>query len=153
MNSLNIFDLLKKYSKKERNIYLNIDDEFKNQFSPYLIMKYLSGTNSNQQLILINEICNRYIFKLSAHKHLISELLTVSTDGYNHRYTFIKEKKKDNEYALSAEIIRLYFECSKNEVNDFLIILTKHDIMTIAEELGKDDTFIKKLMTELKNHE
>jgi hypothetical protein len=144
---LDIFDLLGKInSAKSGDIYSKLSDDAKKGFTPLIVMRWLSGTSDERQIILLNEFVNKYVFTLGKHPHLLMQLMQVASSKTSKRYQWIgvKSNKKNNN---SRKVVQEYFDMSAREVNLMNPFPNEAEIMQMAEELGwqKDEmTALKK---------
>jgi hypothetical protein len=58
---------------------------------------------------------------------------------------YLKTKTKQNTKEILTPIVK-YFECSFNEANEYVNLLSKDDIKNILIKLGTDEKKIKKLL-------
>ena len=133
---LDIFALLSAIdSPKSKDIYSNLTDDEKKGFAPLIVMRWMSGTSDERQIILLNEFVNQYVFSLAKHPHLLMRLLQVASSKTNKRYQWIgiKSSKKNK---LSQKVVQEYFEMSAREVNLLNPFPPESEIMQMAEELG-----------------
>lgn len=146
---LDIFGLLSKIDKKSSgDIYQNLSDDEKKGFQPLVIMRWMSGTSDQRQLMLLNTFANRIIFSLSKHPHLLMQVLQVCSSKVSKRYSWlgINSTKKNTE---TLNVIAEYFEMSKREAKLYYPIPSNTELIQMAEELGYDKDNIKKLNNEL----
>jgi hypothetical protein len=145
--ALDIFSLLGKIDNpKSKDIYSDLSDVEKRSFAPLIVMRWLSGTSDERQIILLNEFVNKYVFTLGKHPHLLMQLMQVASSKTSKRYQWIgvKSNKKNNN---SRKVVQEYFDMSAREVNLMNPFPNEAEIMQMAEELGwqKDEmTALKK---------
>jgi hypothetical protein len=147
---LDIFDLLGKInSVKSGDIYSKLSDDEKKGFAPLIVMRWLSGTSDERQIILLNEFVNKYVFTLGKHPHLLMQLMQVASSKTSKRYQWIgvKSNKKNNN---SRKVVQEYFEMSAREVNLMNPFPCEAEIMQMADELGWQADEIKLLKQEYK---
>jgi hypothetical protein len=86
--------------RKDRDYYDNLSDEFKKQFSGFLMLRYSATVNSNPELehyyiASTNHYANRGMFDLSKHPKLQWLMLTAASPGLGlQRHTWLKQPKK-----------------------------------------------------------
>jgi hypothetical protein len=147
---LDIFDLLGKLNNpKSGDIYSKLSDEEKKGFAPLVVMRWMSGTSDEQQIMLINEFANPSIFALGKHPHLLMQLLQASSSKTNKRYQWlgIKSKKKNVE-ALRA--VQEYYCMSIRETKGLNPFPSQDEVLRMAESLGWQKEEITKLQKEYK---
>lgn len=147
---LDIFGLLNSLnSAKSGDIYSKLTDDERKGFAPLVVMRWMSGTSDEQQIMLLNEFTNPYVFALGKHPHLLMQLLQASSSKTNKRYQWlgVKSKKKNTE---SIQVVAEYFEMSLREARNLNPFPSADEIVRMAEELGYQKTEIASLQKELK---
>ena len=156
---IELFPLLRNISTKNVGYYDSLTEENLKEFTPFVIMRWLTGGNdgrnlSARQIYFLNELVNPYAFEFtrrdSMHKKLLYNLMTISTTGKDYRYTFNKVKRGNNTMPRTIEIIQEVFGYNCREAKDAVVLLTDEAIVSMAEQLGKQDGEIKELKKELK---
>ena len=148
---LDIFELLSKInSSKSGDIYTKLSDDEKKGFAPLIVMRWMSGTSDERQIILLNEFVNKNVFTLAKHPHLLMQLLQVASSKTSKRYQWIgvKSKKKN---TLRKRAVKEFFNMSEREIG--LMSPFPHDteIMEMAESLGWEKEDINSLKKEMKD--
>ena len=143
---LDIFDLLKRLSNKDRRF----SDEEEKEIQPIVIMRWLSGTKSERQIYLINKTINKYAFSFQNHKKLMINLMGVCCNGYQ-RYTWFKRKPNSQSTKKTLQVISEFYGYPTRHCSDVASILDSDTILEHALELGKSKEFIRDLKKELKN--
>lgn len=137
-------DIFEQISKVDARDTEAIEDEdFKKAFSPFMMLRWYSGTKDPLQIQLLNELVNPMIFSLHREKELLYYLFCCCSSGKNKRYSWIKRPKKDNVNVL--RMICEYYNLSGNEARTVLKTLSKEDLLEILECMGYDDTLCKKI--------
>lgn len=145
---LDIFDLLNRLnSTKSADIYTGLSEDERKGFAPLVVMRWMSGTSDERQIMMLNEFVNPHIFALGKHPHLLMRCLQASSSKVNRRYAWypIKSSKKS---ALTVQVIREYFGISTREAEKY-IIPPANELIQMAEELGWEKDTLKKLQKEL----
>ena len=145
---LDIFDLLGKLNNpKSGDIYSKLTEEEKKGFAPIVVMRWMSGTSDERQIMLLNEFVNPYVFALGKHPHLLMLLLQVASSKTNKRYYWlgIKSKQKNIE---SMKVVGEYFDMSDREVSTLNPFPPEAEVMQMAEELGWQKDELTKLKKE-----
>jgi hypothetical protein len=148
---LDIFDLLGKLnSSKAGDIYEKLSDDEKKGFAPLVVMRWMSGTSDERQIMLLNEFANPSIFTLGKHPHLLMLLLQASSSKTSKRYQWlgIKSKKKNVE---AMKVVQEYYEMSAREVKLLNPFPPEAEVLKMAEELGWQKDDMTKLTKEYKN--
>ena len=148
--ALDIFDLLGKLNNpKSGDIYAKLSDNEKKGFAPLVVMRWMSGTSDERQIMMLNEFSNPYIFSLGRHPHLLMQLLQVSSSKTNKRYQWIgiKSKKKNAE---SIKVVSEFYGMSTREVRLLNPFPSEEEILLMAESIGWQKDDIAKLRSEYK---
>ena len=151
---LDIFNVLNKISTKDRNFYSSLSDEEQKSIAPFVIMRWLSGTRDIRQIVFLNELVNPFVFEMSHHKSLIMDLLTISSSGKSQRYSWNKtHTRKSSKTPVSASVLREYYGYSSIQAEEALPLLTLLDVISLAEQLGRQSEDITVIKKELKDRE
>ena len=143
---LDIFDTLGKLnSSKSGDIYSKLSEDERKGFFPLIVMRWMSGTSDERQIMMLNECANKYVFSLAEHPHLLMQLLQVASSKTSKRYQWIgiKSNTKKSE---SFKVVQQYFEMSHREVKMLSPFPNDTEILQMAEELG----YTKEELTKLK---
>lgn len=148
---LDIFALLGSLnSPKSGDIYANLSEDERKGFAPLVVMRWMSGTSDERQIMLLNEFVNPAVFSLGKHPHLLMQLLQVASSkqaGRRYQWLGIKSKKKNVE---AQRVVGEYFGMSAREVRMLNLFPPQSEVMQMAEELGWQKDDIKKLEKEYK---
>lgn len=128
--------------------YDNLTTEGKKAASPLVIMRWLTGTSDQAQIVRLNAFANKYIFSLGKEPALLFKLLAASCTGNTSRTTWLKGPGSGAR-KLSAQAVMDRYEISSREVQDYLSVLSAADIVECAEAAGWEKDQLKKLTTEL----
>jgi len=146
-NKPTIFEILSYIDKKQ--LTKIEDEEFNKIFVPFITAKWLAFTTNPVQIYAINENVNPYLFSLYKHKPLLWKLMCGVTNGKSQRYTWIKNVSESKK-SQTVELLAVYLNCSKREAREHVDTYSEQDIVTIAEQMGKDKDEINKLKKEFK---
>jgi hypothetical protein len=145
---LDIFELLTKInSARSGDIYSKLSDDERKGFAPLVVQRWLSGTTDEQQIMLLNEFANPYIFSLGKHPHLLMLLLQACSTKTNKRYQWlgIKNSKKNIE---AQKVVQEYYEMSSREVRLLNPFPNEKEVIQMAESLGYQKDEMQKLKKE-----
>lgn len=146
---LDIFSLLKDLnSLKAGDIYTKLSDDEKKGFFPLVVMRWMSCTSDERQILLLNEFVNKSVFPLAKHPHLMMRLLQAAATKAPTRYNWISVKSK-KKHSMSKQVVKEYFEMSSREVDMLNPFPPADEIIEMAEELGYQKDEITKLKKEL----
>lgn len=146
---LDIFRLLSDIdSLRSGNIYEKLTEDERKGFAPLVVMRWMTGTSDERQIMLLNEFVNPNVFTLSNHPHLLMQLLQVASSKKSKRYAWlgVKSQKKNVE---SVEVIKQYFGLSEREAKTYSFP-PQEELTEMAEELGWDKDKIARLKKEFK---
>lgn len=146
--AVDLFDVLKKIDSKDRLYYDNLIDQDKKGFPIFILNRWLSCCSSANQVFIVNEILNPYIFSLSKHPGLLYKLMTCVTNGKRTQYKFIKKTSSSNN-TNSLNLIKQYFKYNYIQAKLVLNTLKSHDILLLGEEMGYSEVELNKVRSEL----
>lgn len=145
----NIFDVLSALDRKDLKFFDSLDEKQLKDISPYMLMKWLSGTNDLAQIYILNETINNYAFSLQKHKELLIDILSICTSDKTKRYKWNKTKKSE-KFESTLSVIKDYFGYSSKEAKDALNLLDDKAILAYSEMLGRQEEDLVKIKKELK---
>lgn len=146
---LDIFHTLSEIDKKNIEFYSTLSQEEQKGFFPIVVIRWLSGTSSKLQVMLINELVNPFVFSLYKHPNLIYKLMTVCTNKKHQKYDWIKKLSPKTTHPLTTKSIQEYFHYNSRDANEAINILESEDIISMAEEMGWQDEDVNKMRKEL----
>ncbi len=153
-HKLDIFTVLEQISTKNLNYYDALSEEEQKAFMPLVVMRWLSGTRNARQVYFLNELVNPSVFSLHKHKKFLYYLMTLCTTGSGQRYFWNKTLSKRSSAAPTVNAtIREFFGYNSREAADALPLLSNDDVLSYAEQLGKQPDDIRKIKKELKGRE
>ena len=116
-----------------------------------MCMMWLSFSKNDNQVLLINDVVNRYIFSLYKHPKLIWMLLCFCGKGSSQKYQYVKRTEKEQTKKCTLDVIQQYYSCSLREATSYLHLFKDvEQIVTIATALGYEKTQITDLKKEWK---
>jgi hypothetical protein len=146
---LDIFKVLGELSSGDHMVYRRLSDDEKKGFAPLVIMRWMTGTSDERQIMAINTFANKVIFPLGKHPELLSMLLASCSSKVSRRYQWlgIKSSKKK---SLSRQVVQDYFDYSSLEMRKMTVLPPAEEIVEMAEALGWQKDEMAKLKKELK---
>jgi len=147
--SFDLFQGLSDLSKRDLQWYANLSDEDKKAAAPFVIARWMTGTNDQAQLIRINTFVNPYLFSLGSEKGLLFSLLAAAATGKSKRYSWIKAPGMKAVTKLRLEAIKQYYDISTREAVGYADAIDAEDILAMAEECGWDKEELAKLKKEV----
>lgn len=145
LKKYDIFSTLHHIDLKNKNVMDTLTHDEQKQLSPFVLMKWLTGTQDQAQIVLMNEFVNPYCFSLQTHKTLLVKLMTICTTGKKKNYKWEKTstgKKVDP----AIEIIKKYYNYNTIQALDVRNMFSEDDLQTMASELGYQNKEIQKIL-------
>ena len=133
-----------------KDIYSALSEEQRKAVSPLVVMRWLSGTKDQRQIIALNTFANKFTFPLAKHPHLQMLVLQACSSKTNGRGSWIGIKG-GTKTTLRNEVLSEYFDYSINEIRAMTVFPTDDEIILMAEELGWQRDEIAKLKKEQKD--
>lgn len=134
--ALDVFGLLKTLnSPHPGDIYAKLDADEKKGFSALVVMRWMSCTSDERQIMLLNQFVNTGMFSLSKHPHLQMRLLQAVSSKQNNHYQWLGVKGNKKASAVK-NVVSQYFGMSMREVAKLNPFPPPEEIMLMAEELG-----------------
>lgn len=147
---LDIFRLLSEYNNpKAGDIYAALSEEERKGFAPLIVMRWMSGTSDERQIMMLNEFVNPYVFSLGKHPHLLSQLLQVASSKVNRRYYWLGIKPSTKRVE-ARRVLQQFFDVSAREARLYEIPPI-NELVEMAESLGWEKAEIAKLQKEFKD--
>lgn len=148
---LDIFELLGKINDPHvGDIYTKLSDDEKKGFAPLVVLRWLSGTSDERQIILINEFVNPMVFSLGKHPHLLMLLLQAAASKTNKRYQWLSIKSK-KKFAIATDVVKQYYNMSYREVKMLNPFPSEENVLEMAESIGLQKDELTKLKKEYKD--
>jgi hypothetical protein len=147
---LDIFNVLSHIDKKDYNWFASLPIEEQKEFAPVVAQRWLSGTNDALQIVLINELVNKFTFSCGGHKDLLYRLMCCTTNGSTKRYQWTKSKSNKSSKPISTKVVQQYYTCSSQHAYENLELLTKDQVAAMAMDLGYEKADITKIKREMK---
>lgn len=146
---LDIFKVLKRIDAFDLKYFNELEEDQKKTLSPYLLLQWMGGCRSEEQILRLNEFLNYSVFNLGKHPNLLYKLAMISSDGNKKKYNWIKKKGRSKKYSTTVGILRKYFECSSAVALGYIPLLNYGDVKEMACEMGEQDDTLKKIKKEL----
>jgi len=147
--SFDLFEGLGKLGSRDLQWYRKLSLEDQKAASPFVIARWMTGTNDHAQIVRINTFVNPYVFSLGTEKGLLFSLLAAAATGKNRRYSWLKAPGAKAATKLRLEVIKQYYEVSTREASGYAETIDAEDILTMAEECGWEKEELAKLKKEV----
>lgn len=145
---LDIFSLFNKIDSGDLKFYEKLSNDEKKDYSPLIIMRWLSGCDDHRQIVFLNTLVNTMVFPLAKHIELLSKLLVVASSKNKKRYQWIGQKKSSNKVSNKIKVLSEYFGYSEREAKLNLKLINNNEYEIMANELGWQEEEITKLRKE-----
>ena len=152
---VDIFKVLSNLDLKQHQPVLQMTPDERKQLSPYILMRWMSGVRDPIQINRVNDRVNRIIWNLpkdpggEGHDNLLVMLLSSCGNGKSQRHNWVQPKVSKKNQNIVLEVISASFGYSRRESAGVVELLSRDQILKLAEDLGYDDDVIKKLEKEL----
>lgn len=147
-DSLDLFGFLNQLNSRNLRAYDQLEEDAKKAAHPLVIMRWLSGTGDEAQIIRLNTFVNPYVFSLGQEKELLFKLLAASCTGPK-RNQWLKGPGTKGSGKLAIKVLMEHFDCTARDAGHLLPSWGSDDVLQCAEELGWDKADITKLKAEL----
>jgi len=148
---LDIFRVLNAANAKDSKFYNELAADEQKAFQPLIVARWMSGTSNAGQIYFLNEFVNPYTFSLYKHPELLWKLTTVASAGKKQRYLWNKApNKRETGRPNAVRCVAEYFGYSSSHAADAMNILTRTQIIEMAELMGWQQEEIAKIRRELK---
>lgn len=125
-----------------------MSDEDLKGYHPYVLTRWLAGSNDPAMILYLNELVNVHNAGLYKHKRLAFRLMQ-TTRGWNGRAKWMAPPQKTKRETSAVKVIQESLECSAREAATYLGTLSAEVIISEAERLGWQKDELKKLKQEL----
>jgi hypothetical protein len=124
--------------------YDNLTDEEKKAFSPFILMRYTSNVQGNQELQewfleMTNEYVNKNHWSLSKnHKPLLWKLFAGTGIGSNMYHPYLAAGKKGKANKIEKLLAELYPTWKLEDIKLFASMMDKQDKEELFDKMGFD---------------
>lgn len=149
-DKLDIFDTLSNIDAGNLSYLYDLPLEHQKQFTPFVAMRWATGTSSKSQILKLNAFVNPFAFSLSSHKPLLFNLMLACSDGKQKSYKWVKRASFGSGKSASVQVVCKYYSCSSSRAREYLKLLSAEEVVDFATSLGEDSTVISSIKKELK---
>lgn len=146
---VDIFKLLHEIDSGNINFYQSLSEQQQKNISPLVTMRWMSGTKNKNQITLINNLLNPFVYRLSKHKSLLYKLMCISSTGTQKTYSWVVKASKIKTTCKIQLLMDTYGISPKSAV-DYVDFFDEKDYLDMADKIGYDDDMLKKLKNEFK---
>ena len=142
--ALDIKRELNSVDRKVYDFYDNLSDQEKKEFSPYILMRYVSnvqGDNDIQEwfIEMTNELVNKHHWVLSKnHKALLWKLFAATGAGVTCYHPYLKGASKEKAVKIEKLLCDLYPAMKMAEIKMLAKSMTKEDKIELFDKMGFD---------------
>lgn len=135
---------LRAVDAKDYAFYENLTDEERKAFSPYILMRYTSNVQLDQDIQewfveMTNECVNKHHWTLSKnHKALLWKLFAATGTGINCYHPYLAAGKKEKIDKIEKLLAELYPTMKIAEVKMMAKMMTKRDREELFDKMGFD---------------
>jgi hypothetical protein len=153
-SALDIFKILRIIDNGDINAFKNLSEEEFKAFNPYIVLKWLYGTNDPELSKALTTIVNPFILDLAGEKELLFNLMVIACSLCRNRKTgkfnWIKGGTRD-KLANIKVLIGEYMNQSPRHSDPS--VYDKDDIILMLDDMGyqTSEPFYKKIHNELKH--
>jgi len=145
-SDFDLFAGLAALGRKDLSWFESLSEAGQKAAAPFVMMRWMTGTSDQSQILRLNSFVNPYVFAGSADKGQLFKLLAATATGRNARYAWLKGPTTKAK-RLSIEVISQFYECSSREAGTYVV--DADSLIEMAEQLGWEKDEIAKLKKEI----
>lgn len=132
---------------RDKDFYKNLSDEHKKEISMWILMRYMSSSQSDAELhlSLVNDVVNVNFSLLSKHPELQWKLLSICGTNKKQFHPWIPPGKRGAKNKLEETLVKFFPLMKDDELEMLLEINTQEDLTAFFKENAFDDKTIKEL--------
>lgn len=142
--ALDIKRELNAVDRKVYDFYDNLTDQEKKEFSPYILMRYVSNVQGDRDIQewfveMTNELVNKHHWVLSKnHKALLWKLFAGTGAGVNCYHPYLKAGSKEKANKIEKLLVEIYPAMKLSEIKLLASMMTKADKEELFDKMGFD---------------
>jgi hypothetical protein len=142
--ALDIKRELKAVDIRDKNFYDNLSDQDKKEFSPYILMRYVSNVQGDVDvqewfLEMTNELVNKNHWTLSKnHKALLWKLFAGCGTGEVAYHPYLAAGKKQKAVKIEKLLAELNPSMKMEDIKLLASMMDKNDKQELFDKLGYD---------------
>jgi hypothetical protein len=142
--ALDIKRELRAVDTRDKDFYDSLSDQEKKEFSPYILMRYVSNVQGDQDvqewfLEMTNEMVNKNHWTLSKnHKPLLWKLFAGCGTGVSAYHPYLAAGKKQKAVKIEKLIAELNPSMKMEDIKLLASMMDKNDIQELFDKLGYD---------------
>lgn len=130
--------------RKVYDFYDNLSDQEKKEFSPYILMRYVSNVQGDRDIQewfveMTNELVNKHHWVLSKnHKALLWKLFAATGAGVNCYHPYLKAGSKEKANKIEKLLVELNPAMKMSEIKMLAKMMDKKDKEELFDKMGFD---------------
>lgn len=130
--------------RKVYDFYDSLSDQEKKEFSPYVLMRYVSNVQGDRDIQewfveMTNELVNKHHWVLSKnHKALLWKLFAGCGAGINCYHPYLKASSKEKANKIEKLLVELYPAMKMSEIKLMASMMDKKDKEDLFDKMGFD---------------
>lgn len=142
--ALDIKRELNAVDRKIYDFYENLSDQEKKEFSPYILMRYVSNVQGDRDIQewfveMTNELVNKHHWSLSKnHKALLWKLFAATGAGVNCYHPYLKAGSKEKANKIEKLLAELNPAMKMSEIKLLASMMDKKDKEELFDKMGFD---------------
>ena len=139
--------------RKNKKLYSTLTEKEKKDFSPWLLMRYISNIKEGpwrlfyHHLVMTNEFVNVHFNDLRNHEELQWLLLQLVGTGKNFFHEFISPGKKSKKNKIKLWLMEVLPTTKERDIDTLIELNTNTSIKDYAKQHGISDKQIKKIFS------
>lgn len=148
--TLDIFWLLGQLDNRNFDVWDQLTEEQRKEVSPFVILRWLTGTNDPEQLVMLGEVASACLFEFGDKKDLLLKVFAACTVNGSKRYKWANPKGASKGSSKAVELIAKTYRMSYKHAAEARSLFTNDDIIALAEAQGWQKDELSALSKELK---
>lgn len=148
--TLDIFWLLNQLDSSNFDLWDQLTEEQRKEVSPFVILRWLSGCNDPEQLVMLGDIAATYLFDFGQKKELMLKVLTACTCNGGKRYKWANPKGTTKTSSKALQLIALTYGMSLKQAAEVRPQFTADEVVALAEAQGWQKDELSDLQKEMK---
>lgn len=129
---------------RDYDFYSKLTDQEKKEFSPYILMRYVSNVDGDRELqewfiSMTNELVNKDHWTLSKnHKDLLWKLFAGCGIGSRLYHPYLKAGTKEKAVKIEKLLAEIYPAAKLSDIKLYAKMMTKQDKEELFDKMGFD---------------
>lgn len=156
-SKLSLDTILQAIDRKDLNFYDRLSDDEKKDYSPFILMRYMSSLGPQSDLaayavFAINDIVNNGFFSLGKHTELQHKLMCLAGTGKKQYRPYIGSKgaSKTSSKIIDEFLMGLHPTMNQTELEMLKSQHTLETLQTLGQDAGLSKSELKELVEDAK---